>query len=510
MLKLADLAGRADFAAGPLHVSPGRRLIEGPAGKANVEPIVMKVFLLLLDAAGSVVTRDELFGNAWGGVFVGDDSLNRAIARVRKIASETAPGLFEIETIPRTGYRLTGEILPLLNGTEAAAAAAGPARPLSRRTMIATGAASAAIVAGGIGLWSIHSRDSRQFEELMDRGEKSLDYGDPADNKPQYFREAVALRPGNASAQGLLAYSRVLDAEYDPGGAAAAVDEAAQAARAALALDPNEPNARLAQTLLQRSTLDLAETEDRLRDILATDPDNIRAMRQLWSLLQCVGRSRDSLAMIDRAMALKPLAAANNYPRAQLLWILGRDAEADRVIDRAMQYWPQHRFVRFARFTILAFTGRARAALAMLDTRATAPQGFSSESIDLWRLSLPAIDDPSGATTAAVRRTNLEAGKKDARLASQAVMTLAALGDADGAFEVVDSLFVVPRRGQLEAPSNGQPVKSTAWRFAPWLFVPPTKLLRADPRFNSLCDTIGLTEYWAKRRIRPDYQLGIY
>ena len=68
----------------------------------------MKVFLLLLDAGGSVVTRDELFGSAWGGVFVGDDSLNRAIARVRKIADETAPGLFEIETIPRTGYRLIG------------------------------------------------------------------------------------------------------------------------------------------------------------------------------------------------------------------------------------------------------------------------------------------------------------------------------------------------------------------------------------------------------------------
>ncbi len=89
MLKVADLAGRADFDAGPLHISPGRRLVEGPAGSAHLEPIVMKVFLLLLDAAGSVVTRNELFDQAWGGVFVGDDSLNRAIARVRKIASET-------------------------------------------------------------------------------------------------------------------------------------------------------------------------------------------------------------------------------------------------------------------------------------------------------------------------------------------------------------------------------------------------------------------------------------
>src|SRR3954470_24820654 len=106
MLKLVDLANRPDFDAGPLRISPARRMVEGPAGSTSVEPIVMKVFLLLFDARGSVVTRDELLAHAWGGVFVGDDSLNRAIGQVRKIAAETAPALFEIETIPRTGYRM--------------------------------------------------------------------------------------------------------------------------------------------------------------------------------------------------------------------------------------------------------------------------------------------------------------------------------------------------------------------------------------------------------------------
>ena len=72
----------------------------------------MKEFLLLLDSGGSVITRDELFGSAWGGAFVGDDSLNRAIGQVRKVAAETASGLFEIETVPRTGYRLMGPIRP--------------------------------------------------------------------------------------------------------------------------------------------------------------------------------------------------------------------------------------------------------------------------------------------------------------------------------------------------------------------------------------------------------------
>src|SRR4029079_3626035 len=169
MLKLADLANRSDFHAGPLHVSPARRLVEGPAGKAHLEPIVMKVFLLLLDADGSVVTRDELLGNAWGGVFVGDDSLNRAIGQIRKVAAETAPGLFEIETIPRTGYRLTGQIVELLD----APLATGGSRISRRAAMIGGGAV---VVASGGALWlALRPGSDARFEELMTRGQEIVD-----------------------------------------------------------------------------------------------------------------------------------------------------------------------------------------------------------------------------------------------------------------------------------------------------------------------------------------------
>jgi TolB-like protein len=108
MLKLRDLAIRSDFRIGPMSVSPSRRMVEGPRGAISLQPLVMQVFLRLLDSEGHVVTRDELFDECWGGAIVGDDSLNRAIAGVRRIANDAAPGLFEIETIPRTGYRLTG------------------------------------------------------------------------------------------------------------------------------------------------------------------------------------------------------------------------------------------------------------------------------------------------------------------------------------------------------------------------------------------------------------------
>jgi predicted Zn-dependent protease len=246
-----------------------------------------------------------------------------------------------------------------------------------------------------------------------------------------------------------------------------------------------------------------------LRAVLADAPSNIFAMRSLWNLLQTAGRSRDALEFVQRAIAIKPFAACNNYPLAQLLWIVGRTAEADRVIDRAMQYWPAHRFVRFARFTILAFTGRPSAALTMLDDEKTRPQTYSPAALALWRISLPALDQPTAANVEKARAANLAAAKRDPSLSSQAVLTLAALGEVDAAFKIANELLVFEApTASHSGPGTHRPrATSLAWRFTPWLFTPPAAALRADPRFAGLADGIGLTAYWRARHVRPDYQV---
>ncbi len=333
MLKLSDLALRPDFQLGPMLVSPSRRLVEGPGGHAHLEPLIMQVFLLLLDAAGKVVTRTELFDQCWGGVIVGDDSLNRAIARVRRTGGQICPGLFEIETIPRTGYRLTGEILQSL-GTGDGAPERRPQQPISRRTLVAGSAVAAAVLAGG-GLWWLRAEEDREFEELMARGEQAMNTGDPGENPGQYFRRAIALRPDDAMAQGRFAYTQASRAgngrsDGNP------LQESERAIAAALAIDPNEPHAHLARLSLRSGTLDLGSTEDRLRQILEANPNNMQAMRLLWSMLQCVGRSRDALALVERSLRINPLASGSHYPLAQLLWITGRTAEADRIIAKSI------------------------------------------------------------------------------------------------------------------------------------------------------------------------------
>ena len=210
MLKLSDLSLRPDFQLGPMLVSPPRRLVQGPGGSASVQPLIMQVFLMLVDARGQVVTRNDLFDQVWGGVMVGDDSLNRAIGKVRQIGAQVAPGLFEIETIPRTGYRLTGDILTsehrILPDSEGRSQFG-----ISRRAMLGSAAAVGVVAAGGLGLWSVRrSREDRRFDELMDLGKQAQLYGDGSNKAAEYFEQAAAMRPDNAKAQGLFALTQAM------------------------------------------------------------------------------------------------------------------------------------------------------------------------------------------------------------------------------------------------------------------------------------------------------------
>jgi DNA-binding winged helix-turn-helix (wHTH) protein/tetratricopeptide (TPR) repeat protein len=501
-LTTAELAGRDNFSLGKAIVSPSRRVISGPGGSTEVEPRVMQVLVVLADSANSVVTRHTLFRRCWGSSDVGDDSLNRAIAAVRKLGSDIGGGSFGVETIPRTGYRLTCEAWD-----EAVAGPSGQSQSYSPKInrRVAIGAAAGVVVAGATGtiLWSNRQEDSR-VHALISQAADTLDYGDNTLDPSKYLLEAVALDPRNSTAQGLLAFTLALNADYYADGPTdAIVSDAERAAKASLAIDPNDSNAKLAMILLRRTSLDLASTEDQFRQLLAAAPENNLVMRQLWNLLQSAGRSRDALALVQRAISLKPLAAANNFPLGQLLWIVGRTPEAERVLERAINYWPDHRFVRFARFNLLAYTGRARAALAMLDSKATAPQVYSAEAVAILRKLLAALIDPSPANRATARNATVEAIAKKPRLAAIAVLPLAALGEVDTAFQVANQLLVFDLPAEATA-KRGQS-SSLAWRFAPWLFTPPAASLRADPRFARLCDGTGLTAYWRKRGIKPDY-----
>ena len=104
-LRPVELAQEPDFALASLSVRPSSREVVKGSEKEVLEPRVMQVLVLLARQRGQVVSRDQLIEVCWAGRVVGEDAINRCIARVRRLA-ETHGG-FAVETIARVGYRLT-------------------------------------------------------------------------------------------------------------------------------------------------------------------------------------------------------------------------------------------------------------------------------------------------------------------------------------------------------------------------------------------------------------------
>ena len=105
-----DLAYAAPFRLGPLMVEPPLRQITA-ARSETLEPRVMQVLVVLAMANGAIVSRDDLVRQCWEGRIVGDDSINRVIARLRKLIEDHGDGAVRIETITKVGYRLIGPVV---------------------------------------------------------------------------------------------------------------------------------------------------------------------------------------------------------------------------------------------------------------------------------------------------------------------------------------------------------------------------------------------------------------
>ena len=112
----ASLADVENFSIGDIRARPSLREVEANGVLETLEPRVMQVLVALARAKGGVLSRDELIRQCWGGRIVGEDAINRCVSKVRQLAELGGRKAFEIETIPRVGYRLIpNSILPSIS-----------------------------------------------------------------------------------------------------------------------------------------------------------------------------------------------------------------------------------------------------------------------------------------------------------------------------------------------------------------------------------------------------------
>jgi Tol biopolymer transport system component/DNA-binding winged helix-turn-helix (wHTH) protein len=97
-----------------------------------------RVLSILAERPGEIVTREELQEQIWGNTFVDfDQSLNKAVNRVREALNDSAGTPQYIETLPRRGYRFIAPVVTAASEAQVAAASANasateiPAEPRS-------------------------------------------------------------------------------------------------------------------------------------------------------------------------------------------------------------------------------------------------------------------------------------------------------------------------------------------------------------------------------------------
>jgi len=479
MLKPADLASRADMKLGLLTVSPSRRAVKGPAGEAHLEPRVMQVFVLLLESGDRVVTRTEIFEQCWGGAMVGDDNINRAIAAIRKVVDEVAPCAVEVETIPRTGYRLVGAVFDKRNGDSG-----GPGEASRSRAA-----------------------------ELVEQGRQALREELPEGHQHAItvLEETVRLEPGNAEAWGLLALAWRNAVEHGPPDrTSAAVSECQAAARSALALDPANGDAHAALAKLWPIFGDWLAAEQRLRAVLRIAPGNVVAISALGTLLQSVGRVRESARFSSLSAELDPMSPIYQFRKTFGLWCTGRLEEADRTIDRALRLWPRHPALWNTRALMFALTDRPHAALAMIDDSEGLPRGMPESAVANWRSSLKALASGSRADIEAAMTGAIDRLARSPAVAVNGICIATKLGDLDAAFTMADAYLLRrgPHVGVLRSGPDQLPLTDQRWQMTMMLFIPATAPMRCDSRFMPLCEDMGMADYWRASRTQPDFLAG--
>ncbi len=143
-------------------VEPSLHRVTGPDGAATLEPKVMQVLVCLARRPREVVAKEAILQEVWGGTFVTEDVLTRAIAELRKVFGDDAAAPRVIETIRKGGYRLIAPMTPAFApGDAEPEPGTARARRLRRRRLAvfaALGVVELAVIAA-VGL--LRSRDAR-------------------------------------------------------------------------------------------------------------------------------------------------------------------------------------------------------------------------------------------------------------------------------------------------------------------------------------------------------------
>src|SRR5579859_766193 len=95
---------------GPYTLDPEERVLRRGDQPLALPPKDLETLIVLVQRAGHIVEKEELFEKVWPGVFIEEGNLSRRVFNLRQVLGDGADGLNYIETIPRRGYRFVAAL----------------------------------------------------------------------------------------------------------------------------------------------------------------------------------------------------------------------------------------------------------------------------------------------------------------------------------------------------------------------------------------------------------------
>jgi TolB-like protein len=554
-----QLAREPDFHLGGGLVRPSLRQLSTLAGQATtLQPRVMQALVLLRRRVGDVVSRDELVEACWEGAAVGDDAIERCVAKLRRAGA--ASELFTIETIARVGYRL----LPASSREpKRAVLAVLPFDNLSNDVALdhlSDGIADeilSRLVGGALSVIgrtsSFAFRGSRKAEAARALGATHVLDGsvraEGAENRISAHltdaRSGVALwskmYPLEASAvfavheEIALEVGRALGTEIGPTGytpephAHALYIEAMQFSHRATIEDFQRAEVLFTQALARDPRYayawsGLASTRAVMLEVLeaapgssayeaahaatqralALDPRCAQAYRTAALLLPAFGAHEQKISLTRRGLQEAPGDAFSHLALAAALGAVGRVRDALPHNLKAAALEPMSPFAAAAEAGMLAATGRLEEAASSL-ARAQERQG-KSPWLDAAAATSSGVGSRASEAFARMNESDRRAAFATQFAAWPALSLPACIGAAHwGCRELAfEALFSALETGRaIVVPGATRSGANRAY-MGVHFFLPPAAALRRDPRFATLCARIGLAEYWRCTNNWPD------
>jgi DNA-binding winged helix-turn-helix (wHTH) protein/Tfp pilus assembly protein PilF len=291
-----------------------------------VSPRLIDLLRYLVERPSALASKEELFAAIWPDVIVSDNALTQAISDLRQTLGDSASRPVYVQTVARRGYRFISPVTPLPDGSGSAAGSSGFGSPFSLRTGRRARESSSLEATRAFleGRWRLEALDADLVPEAIENFQKAVEHD------PSFAAAYVGL--ANALFWAYEA-SRDLNAPET-----ALLRRSVDAARQAMALDPELPDAHATLAFILVSANRIEEARAAGRRAVALDPSywahHFRLGHAAWG--------DERLHAHAEALALYPDFAFAHFQIAMVYVARGELALAEQTLRQGIVVRDKH------------------------------------------------------------------------------------------------------------------------------------------------------------------------